>query len=372
MAALRRRAGTVGITTAVHGAGGFGKTTVAKMVRADRRVLRRFGGRVYWVTLGRDVGRQALAGLVNDVLGQVEPGRAVTFTDARQAGQHLASMLARGPRRLLILDDVWTEEQLQVLPVAGQCSRLVTTRNPSLAPGAVVPVKVDQMSETQARELLLTRPGQPGRPEPPLPLPPAVADRLIRETGRWPLLLHLVNKFLAEQARAGRDITAAAEDLLGRLPHRGPQQLDALTEASEQQLDVSDPEQRNKTVRATIQASTTLLSPDGRERFAELAVFAEDETIPVTLAASLWQATGGLDEMASRALCARLEDLALVTLVRGSGGAVTMHDVIRDFLSAELGIARLAQLHEVLLDAVAAGIPGAAAAASGHGKATAW
>ena len=44
--------GTVGITTTVHGAEGFGKTTVAKMVRADRRVLRRFGGRVFWVTLG--------------------------------------------------------------------------------------------------------------------------------------------------------------------------------------------------------------------------------------------------------------------------------------------------------------------------------
>ena len=41
--ALRRSAGTVGITTAVHGAGGFGKTTVAKMVRADRRVLRGSG-----------------------------------------------------------------------------------------------------------------------------------------------------------------------------------------------------------------------------------------------------------------------------------------------------------------------------------------
>jgi len=372
VAALRRRAGTVGITTAVHGAGGFGKTTVAKMVRADRRVLRRFGGRVHWVTLGRDVDRQALAGLVNDVLGQVQPDRAVTFTDARQAGQHLASVLAQGPRRLLILYDVWVEEQLQVFPVAGRCARLVTTRNPSLAPGAVIPVKVDQMSQTQARELLLTRPGQPGRPEPPLPLPPALVGSLIRQTGRWPLLLHLVNKFLTDQARAGRDITAAAEDLLGRLPHRGPQQLDALSGASEQQLDVSDPGQRSKTVRATIQASTTRLSPDERERFAELAVFAEDETIPVTLAASLWQATGGLDEMASRALCARLEDLALVTLTPGSGGAVTMHDVIRDFLSAELGDARLAQLHQVLVDAVAAGMPSAAAAAPGRGKVTAW
>ena len=187
-----------------------------------------------------------------------------------------------------------------------------------------MPVEVDQMSQAQARQLLLTRPGQPGRPEPPLPLPPALAGRLIRETGRWPLLLHLVNKFLTDQARAGRDITAAAEDLLGRLAHRGPQQLDALTGASEQQLDVSDPGQRNKTVRATIQASTTRLSPDKRERFAELAVFAEDETIPVTLAASLWQATGGLDQTASRALCARLEDLALVTLTPGRGGAVTI------------------------------------------------
>lgn len=37
--------GTAGITTAVQGAGGFGKTTVAKIVRADRRVIRRFRGR---------------------------------------------------------------------------------------------------------------------------------------------------------------------------------------------------------------------------------------------------------------------------------------------------------------------------------------
>ena len=82
-------------------------------------MLRRFRGRVYWVTLGRDVGRQALAGLVNGLIGQVEPGRAVTFTDARQAGEHLAAVLANGPRRLVVLDDVWSEEQLAAFPVAG-------------------------------------------------------------------------------------------------------------------------------------------------------------------------------------------------------------------------------------------------------------
>ena len=363
VAALRRRAGTVGITTAVHGAGGFGKTTVAKVVRADRRVLRRFRGRVHWVTLGRDVGRQALAGLVNDVIGQVEPSRATTFTDARQAGEHLAAVLAAGPRRLLVLDDVWSDEQLAVFPVGGRCARLVTTRIPSLAAGAV-PVRVDQMSQAQALALLGA-----GLP----PLAAGLAGALVEETGRWPLLLRLVNKILADQAKLQPDITKASEDLLGRLRRGGALAVDQLTGAVDRQLDVSDPDQRNKAIRTTILASTGLLSAAEHDRFAELAVFAEDETIPVPLITALWQATGGLDPMAARALCARLADLALVTLTpSGDGGTVTVHDVIRAFLREKLGDTQITRLHQVLLDAAATGMPRAAATAPGHGTVTAW
>ncbi len=366
VAALRRSAGTVGITTAVHGAGGFGKTTVAKIVRADPRVLRRFRDRVYWVTLGRDVGKdegkQALAGLVNGLIGQMEPGWAATSTDARQAADQLAAVLDAGPRRLVVLDDVWSEEQLAAFPVAGRCARLVTTRIPSLARGASVPVKVDQMSETQARALLSA-----GLP----PLPAAVAAGLLEETGRWPLLLRLVNKILADQAQL-RDIAAAAEDLLALLRRRGALQVDQLTGAAGQRLDVSAPDQRQRAVRATIQASTGLLSAAEHDRFAELAVFAEDETIPVPLITALWRATGGLDRLATGALCARLADLALLTLVPGGDGAVTVHDVIRDFLREELGSTRLAQLHQVLLEAAAQDLPTAAAAAPGGGTVTAW
>src|SRR5439155_11690241 len=108
------------------------------------------------------------------------------------------------------------------------------------------------------------------------PLPAAVTAGLVAETGRWPLLLRLVNKILADQARLHPDITPAAEDLLARLRGGGPLQVDRLTGAAEQRLDVSDPDQRNKAVRATIQASTSLLSTADYDRFAELAVFAED------------------------------------------------------------------------------------------------
>ena len=60
---------TVGITTGLYGAGGFGKTTLAQMVCADRQVKRQFGNRIYLVTIGRDVrGPAAIAARVNDVI----------------------------------------------------------------------------------------------------------------------------------------------------------------------------------------------------------------------------------------------------------------------------------------------------------------
>ena len=364
VAALKRKSGgTVGITTAVQGAGGFGKTTVAKVVRADRRVLRRFRGRVHWVTLGRDAGKEVLPGLVNGLIAQLDPDRAVTFTDARQATDHLAAILAKGPRRLLILDDVWTGQQLAAFLATGRCARLVTTRIPSLATGTAVPVRVDQMTGKQARALLLN-----GLP----PLSPALTEGLLEETGRWPLLLRLVNKILADQAALDPSITVAAEGLLGALRSRGALQVDELTGAAGRRLDVSDPDQRNQAVRATIEASTSLLTPGERARLAELAVFAEDETIPLPLISSLWGATSGAGALAARALVARLADLALLTLVPSASGAVTMHDVIGDYLRDQIGTERLAQLHAILLDTVAGGLPRAHTGAAGEGEVTAW
>jgi hypothetical protein len=360
--ALRSRHGqTVGITTAVHGAGGFGKTTVARLVRADPRVLGRFRGRVCWVTLGRDAGKELLAGLVNGLIAQLDPDRAVTFTEVGQAADHLAAILAKGPRRLLILDDVWTAQQLAAFPAAGRCARLVTTRNRSLAAGSVVPVEVDQMTGRQARALLLH--------ELP-PLPPATASGLLEQTGRWPLLIRLVSEILADQAVLQPDIAVVAGELLGRLRAGGPGELDQLTGNAGRQLDVGDPDQRNQAVRATIEASTAgLLTPDERDRLAELAVFAEDETIPVTLITALWQATGGMNRLATGALANRLTDLAL--LMAAGDGTVTMHDVIRDYFRGQLGDDRLAQLHATLLDMAAVGLP-RAPAADGNGTVTAW
>src|SRR6185437_1581236 len=133
-------------------------------------------------------------------------------------------------------------------PLAGRAARLVTTRNPSLGGGSVmVPVRVDQMSQQQALALL-----QAGLP----PLPHEVAAALVAEAGRWPLLLRLAGRSLAEQVRLGADAAVAAAQLLAWLRHGGKLEMAAV---AGQPLDVAVPDQRSRAVRATIEASTGLL-----------------------------------------------------------------------------------------------------------------
>ena len=308
------QAGMVGITTGLYGAGGFGKTTLARMVCADRRVRRWFGGRVYLVTVGRDVrGAAAVAAKVNDVIRRVA-GEAVAFTDPQQAGQHLGSLLDAGPRRLLVLDDVWEAEQLAPFTEGGKkCARLVTTRVPELVAGRGTAVRVDQMSPQQARALLTS-----GLP----PLDEAVVAGLLAVTGRWPLLLRLVSQILADYAKVAADVPAVSAQgavLWERLAAGGPAVVDELAGGGGRGLDVGQPDQRARAVRATIEASTGLLDGQDAERFAELGVFAEDETIPFHLVARLWRATAGLDELRAAQVCKRLAQLALVSQASRAG-----------------------------------------------------
>jgi WD40 repeat protein len=351
-ALLGGRPGTVGITTGLYGAGGFGKTTLALMVCADRQVRRRFGRRVYLITIGRDVrGAAAIAAKVNDVIKLVT-GEDATYADPQLAGRRLGALLDAGPRRLLVLDDVWAPEQLAPFAEGGKrCRRLVTTRVPELLSGRGVAVPVDQMTSQQAQALLTS-----GLPE----LDSVVVQGLLGVTGRWPLLLRLVNKILADYARMAPDVSVQAAVLLGRLRAGGPTVVDEVLREADRGLDVGQPEQRARAVRTTIDASTSLLNRHDAERFAELGVFAKDETIPFCLVARLWGATADMDNLQAAQVCWRLAQLALISQSAGADPGISMHDVIRDFLRAQAGAQRLSELNNVLLNAAAAGLPAAA------------
>ncbi|NES28106.1 NB-ARC domain-containing protein [Micromonospora terminaliae] len=339
----------MGITTALRGAGGFGKTTLARIACAENRVQRHFKGKIYSITVGRDCrGPASIADKVNDLVELITGGRP-GFADPRLAGQHLGRLLDERGRILIVLDDVWEEDQLAPFLHGGpETVRLVTTRSPSVLPEGAIAVKVDQMSEHQARRLL-----QWEVPD----LAPAVADELLRRTGRWPLLLRLVNRILHGHAALGHDATAAGASILARLRDYGPAAVDDL-DTRTMSIDLNVPEQRARAVRATIEAGTTLLGNDAVERLGELSIFAEDERFDLDAVTRLWAATADLDEVSSARTARELANLSLVTIEREGGRSyLQIHDVVRAFLRGSLGEQRIADLNRTFLDAVAATLP---------------
>ncbi|WP_328450008.1 NB-ARC domain-containing protein [Streptomyces sp. NBC_00386] len=352
VSAVCRRGRAVAITTALLGAGGFGKTTLAEAVCANRRVRQYYRSRIYLVTIGRDVrGRAAVAAKVSEVTRFIT-GDTEEFDDPALAGAHLGRLLDQRPRTLLVLDDVWETEQLEPFLHGGRsCVRLVTTRKPDLLPPGARRIQVDQMSHAQARNVLTWN----------LPsLPAALVDALLQATGRWALLLRLTNRLITEQCASGADPTSTAEQILHRLCSNGPAAVD--DPAGTWNLD--DPHLRNQVAQASIEASTTLLPPGGPDRFTELGIFAEDESIPVPVIALLWQASSGLTEEQARTLCRNLERLSLLTLSQVNGGTISLHDVVRDYLRNKLGADGLARVNRLLLDTVAATLPPAQALAT--------
>lgn len=328
---LAGRSGKVGITTALAGAGGFGKTTLAREVCTLPAITAAFGTPL-WVTVGQEVHGAALADLINDLIERVE-GRRPGITSPEQAGIRLGEVLKARGRSLLVVDDVWTAEQLRPFLSAGQgCTLLVTTRIPDLLPADADAVAVDQMSRQQAKDLVGG--GLAALPE-------TVGEQLLEITGRWPLALSLANAALRRAARDGADVADAAELLLRRLRDLGPAALD-----------VADAARRDRAVAATLESSLGLLG-ERRDRAVELAIFPEDTEIPVDLVVLLWQATAALTPDESDRLCHELAELSLI-IWRGDRAKFRLHDVIRAYLRHECGHTRLRELNEKLLGAAAA------------------
>ncbi|SPE37466.1 putative WD repeat protein [Candidatus Sulfopaludibacter sp. SbA6] len=291
----------VAITTALHGAGGFGKTTLAAALCHDEDIITVFFDGILWVTLGRSPNLQAaVTGLHNALSG----GHAA-FADVQSAGLALAEQI-QDRTCLIVIDDVWDASHLQPFLRGGRnCARLITTRNFRIA-ADFAQVKVDEMRGAEAASLLARG------------LPPGggrLFEEPARRLGEWPLLLELANATLRHRVALGDSVEGALRYLNRALDRRGVTRFDPLNDAK---------------IAQTIEISLESLHKDRRNFFA-LAIFPENTNIPL----SAVQGLCGLDDFDAEEMVQSMHDLSLLRLDLQSG-VFRLHDAIRVWLRDQL------------------------------------
>ena len=305
------------VTVGLHGMGGVGKTTLARLLCADPALRAACPDGILWTAIGTSGGdvRARLASLV----------QALTGSDLGCSTQELARdalhKALAGRRLLLVIDDIWDIAHVsELLDASTGCARVLTTRSPALLPAGSQRMDVGGMSAPDAAALLA------------LGLAGADAQRvsaLAGRLGRWPVLLRLANRRLCEEVSTGLDADAALDAATATLDRDGIHAFD-----------VAGPAQaRDQAVAATMKDSLALLTPDERRRYTELAIFPQDLPIPLAQVAGLWRLTCGLADDVTRDLVShRLHALSLLDY-DGARGQVHLHDVLRRHLLAQLDAA---------------------------------
>lgn len=325
-------------TTALHGTGGYGKTSLASWVCQHPDVVSEFPDGVCWAELGQSPTEEKLLGALADITSMLTrrtPQRLSTLPAATAA----FAAATQNRKALIVIDDVWSSADLApFLAGSPSCRRLITTRKPGCLPQQSRRIEVAYMRPVEAGQLLSA--GLPDESDRTL-LP------LYERSGRWPLVLALLNGVLRSMTRRfSTPLDIVVDSLVTRMDTQGLVGLDQL----------SDSDTRARSVGTTIQMSLDELAASANDtavdRCTALACFPEGTLIDYKLIETVWEC----DPVDARQTCAGLADRSLLTSITPAG--VRLHDVVRDYLRRS---------HYRIVEAASGRLIDAARAACAHG-----
>ena len=328
--------GQPGRHTLIQGAGGFGKTTLALLASHRVELVETYRDGLLWVSLGETPDLARRLGDLHAVVTGAQPSVNGTVEVAAALAKAL-----RGKCCLLVVDDVWREEDIAPFVRLEGPRLLITTRNRMLVQQVAAEpwpeVAVDEMTPDEAVAML-------GRG---LVIDPDVGAQLrdlAQRLGCWPLLIDLASARLREEQRRGRGTLAQciafATTLLERKGILG--------------FDRRDSQARNAAVARSVEVGLELAdqltsAPGLTQRAAELSVLPESVDVPVRMLGELW----GLDEFdVEEEVLRPLDQLSLLRWDR-EHRTIRLHMMIHRALAARLlaspGAVQAA--HRRLLDA---------------------
>jgi len=297
--------------TTLHGMGGIGKSVIARAICDDKHVQDRFSDGILWTTLGQTPDLTArLSEWVTMCGGTINE----TAPTAERLKDHLATLL-RERACLLIVDDVWKRADVEWFNVGGpRCRLLITTRDSAIAKDVGAHIhKIPAMAPDEAIALL-----EEWAAGSLVGVEPQIKATIIKRLGYLPLAVRLAGAQLRDKDPTTWLNTFDAHKLKTRRPD-----------------DVHD------SLVQTFGLSLDELDPNARRLYVSLAIFREDEAIVEAGLSRLWLGLGGCNADEVAELLQDLADRALLELnVDSQPHTVVLHDLLRDFMAAELGDGR--------------------------------
>jgi WD40 repeat protein len=286
----------------VQGMGGVGKTVLAAALARDLEVRHAFPDGIYWLTIGQ---KPDVLALQNQLLRQVVTDSKETLTTEQEAKDALREAL-EGRSALVVVDDVWTIDQADAFSVTAAPARLlITTRNQEILVGlGAEEHRIDVLLPSGALKMLAEWVGWKSVDN----MPPEAAD-VAKECGYLPLALAMIGAMIRLRPTAWKDA----------LVHLRRADLEAIKR--------NFPGYPYPDLLRAIEVSVHGLESADRERYLNLAVFPEDQSIPEGPLAILWQ----LEEMDTRDCMTHFVARSLATWAT-DGSSLILHDLQRDLI----------------------------------------
>jgi len=304
---------SVNAKVGIQGMGGIGKSVLAAALARNRQIRQSYPDGVVWIACCQHLSDDDLLSRLRDLVKAL--GGDTAFTSLPQ-GQGILREMLQTKAVLLVLDDVWHAKDTQVFDVLGpRCKMLITTRNAGILHtlhGESVPISL--FNETESLQLLADATGVASNAL------PHEAHEVVKECGCLPLALALSGGMAKKHGGNFRSV-------LERLRHADLEKIADRESINEQ----------HRSIWRAMQASVEMLLEDEQKRFAELAVFDTDGTVPEAAVATLWEHTGKLDEFDSEDLLVNLAERSLIQLDQKTDAEgklqrrLRLHDLLYDF-----------------------------------------
>lgn len=304
-----------GAVIGIKGPGGFGKTTLARILEADPEIADAFGSGSFWVTLGMDETEASILSKINALSASLDP-TARPLQDIHIASRRLSKMLSARDA-LLIIDDAWSAQHVTpFLPNVFAGTVLITAREIDAFPQHTLSVSVGPMQKPESLELL------------GYGLPKSASEDLaplVHIVSGWPVLLSILNSRLREDMADGVSIANAVtyiQDLYKTLGIKG--------------FDLNSTSYRNQELTSILYDSVDRLPQKIKTYYLQLAIFPEDTIIPLYLLERYWE-IGNQETLEVVRKLYRSSLILSFNRALGPHETIYLHDVIRDALRARVG-----------------------------------